>query len=137
MNFTPSAFGREYNYPFKLCKQTLVAEAINKAKEDYRSGLSKRQEVITMPPPGPTLWEEAGENSRRLFLNPLVLWSVGLPVWFLLWLLVTGSGVLAFGAIAITAVVVGLFKQTGLLFILIAGVLFLLLVLMSDVGVLR
>ena len=49
----------------------------------------------------------------------------------------TGSGVLAFGAIAITAVVVGLFKQTGLLFILIAGVLFLLLVLMSDVGVLR
>jgi hypothetical protein len=25
MNLTPSAFGREYNYPFKLCKQTLVA----------------------------------------------------------------------------------------------------------------
>jgi hypothetical protein len=24
MNLTPSAFGREYNYPFKLCKQTLV-----------------------------------------------------------------------------------------------------------------
>jgi hypothetical protein len=24
MNFTPSAFGREYNYPFKVCKQTLV-----------------------------------------------------------------------------------------------------------------
>jgi hypothetical protein len=23
MNFTPSAFGREYNYPFKVCKQTL------------------------------------------------------------------------------------------------------------------
>jgi hypothetical protein len=23
MNLTPSAFGREYNYPFKLCKQTL------------------------------------------------------------------------------------------------------------------
>src|SRR5688572_28685139 len=24
MNLTPSAFSREYNYPFKLCKQTLV-----------------------------------------------------------------------------------------------------------------
>jgi maltooligosyltrehalose trehalohydrolase len=24
MNFTPSAFGREYNYSFKVCKQTLV-----------------------------------------------------------------------------------------------------------------
>jgi hypothetical protein len=24
MNLTPSAFGREYNYPFKLCKQTLA-----------------------------------------------------------------------------------------------------------------
>jgi hypothetical protein len=24
MNLTPFAFGREYNYPFKVCKQTLV-----------------------------------------------------------------------------------------------------------------
>jgi hypothetical protein len=26
MNLTPSAFSREYNYPFKLCKQTLDSE---------------------------------------------------------------------------------------------------------------
>jgi hypothetical protein len=27
MNFTPSAFGREYHYPFKVCKQTLAVLA--------------------------------------------------------------------------------------------------------------
>src|SRR5919106_4986690 len=31
MNLTPSAFGREYNYPFKLCKQTLVKLRISPA----------------------------------------------------------------------------------------------------------
>jgi hypothetical protein len=111
------------------CIAALVAEAINKAKEDYRTELSRPREVITMPPSRPSLWEEARENSARLFLNPLVLWSVGQSVWFLVWLLVTGSAIWAFGAIAMTAVVVGLFKQTGLMFILTAGVVFLLLLL--------
>jgi hypothetical protein len=111
----------------------LVAEAINKAKEDYRSELSKPREVITMPP-RPSLWAEAWEKRKRLFLHPLVLWAVGLPVWFLLWLLVTGSGIRALIAVGITAMVVVLFKQAGLLFSITAGGVFLLLLLLSALG---
>src|SRR5918999_652843 len=39
MNFTPSAFGREYNYPFKVCKQTL---------EVQRSMTARPEGIITM-----------------------------------------------------------------------------------------
>jgi hypothetical protein len=50
-----------------------------------------------------------------------VLWSVGLHVWFLVWLLVSGSNTWAVIAVGITAFVVWLFEKPGLLFISIAG----------------
>ena len=109
----------------------LVAEAINKAKDDYRSELSRPREVITMPPAGPSLWEEARENSKRLILNPVVLWSVGLPLWFLMWLLMTRSIIWAVIAIGITAVAVLLFKKAGVLFSITVGGVYLLLLLLS------
>jgi hypothetical protein len=36
MNLTPFAFGREYNYPFKVCKQTLVQiETMNQSQNPH------------------------------------------------------------------------------------------------------
>jgi hypothetical protein len=101
----------------------LVAEASNKAKENYRTELSKPREVITnVPaPPRPSLWEEAREHLGPLLRNPVVLWSVGLFAWFLVWLLVSESTTWALIAVGITAVVVWLFEKPGLVFIGIAG----------------
>jgi hypothetical protein len=115
----------------------LVTEAMNKAKEDYRSGLSQPREVIThVPAPPPSPGEKAWEKSARLLLHPLVLWSVGLHVWWLVWLLVSGSNTWAVIAVGITAFVVWLFEKAGLVFILTGGVVLLLVVLLFLVGVL-
>jgi hypothetical protein len=43
MNFTPSGFGREYNYPFKLCKQILGQHG--QALENFRQALIIAREV--------------------------------------------------------------------------------------------
>jgi hypothetical protein len=107
----------------------LVAEALNKAKEDYRAELSQPREVITVPPPRPSVWEEAQENIQRLFHYPIVRWSGGLSIWFLMWLLVTQSGMWALVATGITAVMVWLLGKLGLILILIVGVVCLLMLL--------
>jgi hypothetical protein len=109
----------------------LVAEALNKAKEDYRAEMSKPREVIPAVPAKqqPSLWEETRENLGRLLRNPVVHWSVGMPVWFLVWLLVTGSTTWALIALGISAFVVWLFGKPGLVSILIAGGVCLLLLL--------
>jgi hypothetical protein len=109
----------------------LVAEALNKAKEDYRSELSQPREVITLPakPPPPAVWEEALQELGRLRRNPVVRWPVGLFAWFLVWWLVSGSNTWALIAVGITAFVVFFFKKPGLIFILIAGGVCLLLLL--------
>jgi hypothetical protein len=109
----------------------LVAEAINKAKEDYRTKVSQPREVITPAPspPPPSLWEEARENLGRLLRNAVVLWAAGLSAWFLVWVLVTGSDTWGLLAVAITAFVVWLFAKPGLVFITIAGGVCLLLLL--------
>jgi hypothetical protein len=72
----------------ELCITTLVTEAINKAKEDYRSELSKPREVIAVPPARPARWEEALTDLGRLVRHPAMRWSVGLSLWFLMWALV-------------------------------------------------
>jgi hypothetical protein len=110
----------------------LVAEAMNKAKEDYRTELSQPRNVISpVPaPPPPSVWEEALQELRRLLRNPVVRWSAGLSAWFLVWLLVSGSTTWALIAVGITAVVVWLFEKPGLVFILTAGGVLLLIVLL-------
>jgi hypothetical protein len=99
---------------------TLVAEAINKAKEDYRTEIAKPREVITVPPARPTRWEEALQDLGRLFRHPAAYWSAGLSVWFLVWL-ATGANLWALVAIGITAFVVFLFEKPGLILLLTAG----------------
>jgi hypothetical protein len=115
----------------------LVAQAIDKAKVDYRADLSRPREVIDMPPSRPSLREEAMEQMERLLHNPMLYRSVGYIVWFLVWLLVTRSVIWAFGALVVTAVMAVLFQQTGLILSVTSGVLFFLLVLLSAVGVIR
>jgi hypothetical protein len=65
----------------------------------------------------------------RQFRDPLVRWSVGLSAWFLIWYFAIGSPLAGLIAMSITAVVVYFFEKPGLLFILIAGGMFLLLLL--------
>ena len=104
----------------------VVAEAINKAKADYRDEISRRQEVITLPS-RPPVWEQALHAAGRQLRDPLVLWAVGLTAWFLVWFFVIGSPLAGLIAMSITAGVVYRFAKAGLLFILTAGGVFLLL----------
>jgi hypothetical protein len=106
----------------------LVAEAINKAKEDYRTGHSQPREVITAVPPPPRrpAWEEALWDGKSL--HPVV-WAVGFGVWFLLWFAVSASITWGVIAVGISVVLVCLFEKTGLIFMLIAGGVCLLLLL--------
>jgi hypothetical protein len=99
----------------------LVTEAINKAKNDYRSELSKRHEVIAMPPTGPSLWEEARENLEQLLCNRFVLWLLSSAASFCLGGLLSGSTTWGLIAMGFTAFVVFLFAKAGLIFISIAG----------------
>jgi hypothetical protein len=102
----------------------LVTEALEKAKADYRTELSRPREVITTLPaqPRPSLWEQALQDLGQTLRIPVVLWGAGLAVWFLLWSLVTGSAIWGLVAVASTAVVVLLIKWVGLLFIIIIGI---------------
>jgi hypothetical protein len=106
----------------------LVADAINKAKEDYRTGCSQAREVITTVPPPPRrpAWEEALWDGKTL--HPVV-WAVGFGGWFLLWFAVSASITWAVIAVGISVVLVCLFEKTGLIFMLIAGGVCLLLLL--------
>jgi hypothetical protein len=99
----------------------LVAEAINQAKEDYRTGRSQPREVITtVPAPARRpAWEESLWDLGRE-LRP-VLWAVGFGVWFLVWFGVSASITWAVIAVGISVAVVFLFEKAGLIFILIAG----------------
>jgi hypothetical protein len=107
----------------------LVAEAINKAKEDYRTKVSQPREVITPAPspPPPSLWEEARENLGRLLRNAVVLWAAGLSAWFLLWWQVSGSILWGVLAVGVSAVLVRLFRWAGLALTGVLGLLALLL----------
>jgi hypothetical protein len=105
----------------------LIAEALKKAKEDYRTEISRSRDVIIPTPPRPLVWEQALHVLGRQFRDPLVRWSVGLSAWFLVWYFAIGSPLAGLIAISITAVVVYFFEKPGLLFILIAGGMFLLL----------
>jgi hypothetical protein len=80
----------------------LVAEAMNKAKEDYRTELSRPREIIIPTPPQPSPWEEAWEHVGLALRHPVVLLSVGLSTWFLLWWLVSGYLIMAGIAIGVT-----------------------------------
>ena len=106
---------------------SLITEAINKAKEDYRTEISRDRDVIIPTPPRPLVWEQALQVLGRQFRDPLVRWSVGLSAWFLIWYFAIGSPLAGLIAMSITAVVVYFFEKPGLLFILIAGGMFLLL----------
>jgi hypothetical protein len=107
----------------------LIAEALKKAKEDYRTEISRSRDVIIPTPPRPLVWEQALQVLGRQFRDPLVRWSVGLSAWFLVWFFAIGSPLAGLIAMSITAVVVYFFEKPGLLFILIAGGMFLLLLL--------
>ena len=104
----------------------MVAEAITKAKEDYRNERSRPREVLAMPS-RPPVWEQALHVVGRQLRDPLVLWSVGLTAWFLVWYFAIGSLIAGFIAMIITAVVVYFLEKPGLVFILTAGGMFLLL----------
>jgi hypothetical protein len=108
----------------------MVAEAINKAKEDYRNERSRPREVLAMP--RPTVWEQVLHAVGRQLRDPLVLWSVGLTAWFLVWFLAIGSPLAGLIAVSITAVVVYRFEKAGLLFISTAAGVFLLLWLLGG-----
>jgi hypothetical protein len=109
----------------------LVAEAINKAKEGYRSELSRSREVITTFPPAPrqptwqaSLWQLAHS------LDPLLLLLVGFFAWFLLWWLVSGSLIIAVIAIGVTAFMGVFFEKVGLWLSAVMGALCLILLLL-------
>jgi hypothetical protein len=111
----------------------LVTEALNKAKEDYRTGLSQPREVITAPaaPRQPTwqasLWE-LGQS-----LTPWLLLLVGLGAWFLLWWLVSGSLIIAVIAIGVTVFMGVFFELVGLWLSAVMGGLCLILILLFTV----
>ena len=69
----------------------LVTEAINKAKEDYRTEISRSREVIIPATPQPSLWEEAQQNLGQLLRNPFVLWAISTAASFCLGVLLSGS----------------------------------------------
>jgi hypothetical protein len=104
----------------------LVAEAIKKAKEDYRSELTTPREVITLPP-RPPVWEQALHAVGRQLRDPVVLWPVLLISWFLLWSLIIGTPLAGLIAMSITAVVVFFFEKPGVVAILFASAVFLFL----------
>jgi hypothetical protein len=104
----------------------LVTEALEKAKADYRTDLSRPREVITTVPTSPPRpwWQDVIEfldQTRHIWLV-----AVGTGIWFLLWTLMTGSPIWGLLAVAITAVVVFLIRGVGLLvgllFVFIAAV---------------
>jgi hypothetical protein len=105
----------------------LMAEALKKAKEDYRTEISRSRDVIIPTPPRPLVWEQALHVLGRQCRDPLVYWSVGLSAWFLVWFFAIGTPLAGLIAMSITAVVVYFFEKAGLLMILIAGGMFLLL----------
>jgi hypothetical protein len=109
----------------------LITEAIYKAKEDYRTERSRPREVITMPS-RPPVWEQALRAVGQQLRDPLVLWSISLTAWFLVWFFVIGSPLAGLIAMSITAVVVYLFEKAGLLFISTAAGVFLLLWLLGG-----
>jgi hypothetical protein len=110
----------------------LVAEAINKAKEEYRAETSTSQEVIVPTPSRPSLWEEAQQNLGLLLRNPFVLWLVSTAASFCLGFLLSGSTTWGLIAMGFTAFVVFIFEKAGLLFISIAGGVCLLLWLLEE-----
>jgi hypothetical protein len=103
----------------------LIAEALKKAKENYRTTISQPRDVIIPTPPRPSVWEQALYVLGRQLRDPLVRWSVGYSAWFLVWFFAIGTPIAGFIAISITAVVVYFFEKAGLLMILIAGGMFL------------
>jgi hypothetical protein len=110
------------------CISALVAEAINKAKEDYRTELSKPREVITTVPASPRrpVWQQALVFLDRTRESWLLAVCSG--TWFLLWTVVTGSPLWGLAAVGVAAVAVFFFQWVGLLCILIAAVCFIFLV---------
>jgi hypothetical protein len=113
----------------------LVAEAINKAKADYRAKISKPRAVITTPPQRPSRWEEVADQIAQAVLIPMllliVIGSLGLG-WFLVWQWASQSTTWAVIATGIAAFVVVLFQKPGLVFILIAGAVCFLLLLLGG-----
>jgi hypothetical protein len=109
----------------------LIAEALKKAKEEYRTEISR--EVIIPSPPHLSIWEQALHVLGQQLRDPLVHWSVGYSAWFLVWFFAIGTPIAGLIAMSITAVVVYFFKKAGLLMILIAGGMFLLLLAMGGV----
>jgi hypothetical protein len=112
----------------------VVAEASNKAKENYRTGLSQPREVITPVPAAPrrspwqeSLWE-LGQS-----LTPWLLLLVGLGAWFLLWWLVSGSLIIAVIAIGVTVFMGVFFELVGLWLSAVMGGLCLILILLFTV----
>jgi hypothetical protein len=101
----------------------LVSEAINKAKEDYRTEISRPREVITTVPatPQPSIWDEARENLGQLLRNSFVLWLLSAAASFCLGGLLSGTIIWGLIAMGVTAFVVFIFEKAGLLFISIAG----------------
>jgi hypothetical protein len=99
----------------------LVAAAINKAKEDYRDDISRRQEVIIPTPTRPSLWEEAQQNLGQLLRNPFLLWLVSTAASFCLGFLLSGSTTWGLIAMGFTAFVVFIFEKAGVIFISITG----------------
>jgi hypothetical protein len=112
----------------------LVAAAINKAKEDYRTETSRPREVITTvpAPKQPSLRDEAQQNLGLLLGNRFVLWLVSTTAAFCFGFLLSESTTWGFIAMGFTAFVVFLFEKAGLLVISTAAGVFLLLWLLGG-----
>jgi hypothetical protein len=112
----------------------VVTEASNKAKENYRSGLSPPREVITPAPAAPRHppWQ-ASLWALGQALTPWLLLLAGFGVWFLVWWLVSGSLIIAVIAIGVTLFMGLFFELVGLCLSAVMGGLCLILILVFTV----
>jgi hypothetical protein len=101
---------------------TLVTEAINKAKEDYRTEVAKPREVITTVPAASR--RPAWQRTLLFLARTPALWVLAVCAgpWFIVWTQVAGSPIWGVVAVGVTALVVSLLRWVGVLFIVIAAV---------------
>jgi hypothetical protein len=107
---------------------SLVSDAINKLKDEYKREYYQQREVITtvpIRPHRPSVQQSLQELGQSI--NLWLLAPVGLGLWFLLWWAVSSSLTWAVIAVGITAFVLWLFAKPGLWFVGIVGLFFLLM----------